>query len=164
MGRGNQNPEATPKPDTSEQIYISSLALLKMLKHCRAGVPLEVMGLMLGEVIDDYAIKVVDVFAMPQSGTSVSVESVDPVYQQDMLDMLKQTQRNEVVVGWYHSHPSFGCWLSSVDINTQVPLSSPSNPSSSSTPSALQWWSTPSSQSAARWSSTPSVLSTPSWA
>jgi 26S proteasome regulatory subunit N11 len=121
MGRMNQgNPEATSKPDTSEQIYISSLALLKMLKHARAGVPLEVMGLLIGEVIDDYAIKVVDVFAMPQSGTSVSVESVDPVYQQDMLDMLKQTQRTEVVVGWYHSHPSFGCWLSSVDINTQV--------------------------------------------
>lgn len=49
MNRMNQgNPESTPKPDTSEQIYISSLALLKMLKHCRAGVPLEVMGLMLG--------------------------------------------------------------------------------------------------------------------
>ena len=31
------------------------------------------MGLMVGEVIDDFAIKVVDVFAMPQSGTSVSV-------------------------------------------------------------------------------------------
>ena len=25
----------------------------------------------------------------------------------------------EVVVGWYHSHPGFGCWLSGVDINTQ---------------------------------------------
>lgn len=24
-----------------------------------------------------------------------------------------------MVVGWYHSHPGFGCWLSSVDINTQ---------------------------------------------
>lgn len=31
-----------PQQDTSEQIYISSLALLKMLKHGRAGVPLEV--------------------------------------------------------------------------------------------------------------------------
>lgn len=49
MGLGeNMNPETVNKPDTSEQIYISSLALLKMLKHCRAGVPLEVMGLMLG--------------------------------------------------------------------------------------------------------------------
>ena len=94
-----------------------------MLKHCRAGVPLEVMGLMLGETVDEYTTKVVDVFAMPQSGNLVSVESVDPVYQKDMLDMLKQTQRTENVVGWYHSHPGFGCWLSSVDINTQVNIS-----------------------------------------
>ena len=105
-------------------------------------------------------VKVVDVFAMPQSGTGVSVEAVDPVFQTKMLDMLKQTGRRdsrssililrliprtmpapggarmsrisfvsyfsltvpnrpEMVVGWYHSHPGFGCWLSGVDINTQ---------------------------------------------
>lgn len=114
-GLGNE----TPQVDTSEQIYISSLALLKMLKHGRAGVPMEVMGLMLGEFVDDYTVKVVDVFAMPQSGTGVSVEAVDPVFQTKMLDMLKQVGRPEMVVGWYHSHPGFGCWLSGVDINTQ---------------------------------------------
>eukprot|EP00344_Euplotes_crassus_P003436 CAMPEP_0196996608 /NCGR_PEP_ID=MMETSP1380-20130617/2446_1 /TAXON_ID=5936 /ORGANISM="Euplotes crassus, Strain CT5" /LENGTH=198 /DNA_ID=CAMNT_0042412635 /DNA_START=11 /DNA_END=608 /DNA_ORIENTATION=+ len=108
-----------PIPDTSEQIHISSLALLKMLKHGRAGVPMEVMGLMLGEFVDDYTIKVVDVFAMPQSGTGVSVEAVDPVFQQEMLDLLKLTGRHEMVVGWYHSHPGFGCWLSGTDVNTQ---------------------------------------------
>lgn len=112
-------PADTPQVDTSEQIYISSLALLKMLKHGRAGVPMEVMGLMLGEFVDDYTVRVVDVFAMPQSGTGVSVEAVDPVFQTKMLDMLKQTGRPEMVVGWYHSHPGFGCWLSGVDINTQ---------------------------------------------
>jgi len=90
-----------------------------MLKHGRAGVPMEVMGLMLGEFVDDYTVRVVDVFAMPQSGTGVSVEAVDPVFQAKMLDMLKQTGRPEMVVGWYHSHPGFGCWLSGVDINTQ---------------------------------------------
>jgi len=109
----------TPQVDTAEQIYISSLALLKMLKHGRAGVPMEVMGLMLGEFVDEYTVKVVDVFAMPQSGTGVSVEAVDPVFQAKMIDMLKQTGRPEMVVGWYHSHPGFGCWLSGVDINTQ---------------------------------------------
>ncbi len=79
--------------DTSEQVYISSLALLKMLKHGelrkinnlislgRAGVPLEVMGLMLGEFVDDYTVKVVDVFAMPQRASAVSVEDIDPQYQ-----------------------------------------------------------------------------------
>ena len=60
----------------------------------RAGVPMEVMGLMLGEFVDDYTVKVVDVFAMPQSGTGVSVEAVDPVFQTKMLDMLKQCGRS----------------------------------------------------------------------
>ncbi|SGY85685.1 BQ5605_C009g05769 [Microbotryum silenes-dioicae] len=108
-----------PTNDNSETIYISSLALLKMLKHGRAGVPLEVMGLMLGDFVDEFTVRVIDVFAMPQSGTGVSVEAVDPVFQTKMLDMLKQTGRPEMVVGWYHSHPGFGCWLSSVDVNTQ---------------------------------------------
>jgi len=80
---------------------------------------MEVMGLMLGEFVDDYTVRCIDVFAMPQSGTGVSVEAVDPVFQTKMLDMLKQTGRPEMVVGWYHSHPGFGCWLSGVDVNTQ---------------------------------------------
>jgi len=45
------------------------------------GVPMEVMGLMLGEFVDEYTVRVIDVFAMPQSGTGVSVEAVDPVFQ-----------------------------------------------------------------------------------
>lgn len=127
-----------------------------MLKHGRAGVPMEVMGLMLGEFVDEYTVRVVDVFAMPQSGTvcalgglvqglwilltrwlltrwepsqGVSVEAVDPVFQAKMLDMLRQTGRPEMVVGWYHSHPGFGCWLSGVDVNTQqVRLTLPFSP------------------------------------
>lgn len=49
--------------------------------------------MMLGEFVDDYTVRVVDVFAMPQSGTGVSVEAVDPVFQTKMLDMLKQVGR-----------------------------------------------------------------------
>ena len=67
---GAQQPADAPVVDTAEQVwhfsfkinliekrfqvYISSLALLKMLKHGRAGVPMEVMGLMLGEFVDEY--------------------------------------------------------------------------------------------------------------
>ncbi|RWW56863.1 hypothetical protein BHE74_00036383, partial [Ensete ventricosum] len=101
-GMGHPPPDS-PQLDSAEQVYISSLALLKMLKHGnisvpfglgetgRAGVPMEVMGLMLGEFVDEYTVRVVDVFAMPQSGTGVSVEAVDHVFQTNMLDMLKQT-------------------------------------------------------------------------
>ncbi|CAM9483582.1 unnamed protein product [Pylaiella littoralis] len=118
-GQGGGGAPDAPVVDTAEKLHISSLALLKMLKHGRAGVPMEVMGLMLGQFVDDYTVNCIDVFAMPQSGTGVSVEAVDPVFQTKMLDMLKQTGRPEMVVGWYHSHPGFGCWLSGVDINTQ---------------------------------------------
>lgn len=55
--------------------------------------PMEVMGLMLGTFVDDYTVRVIDVFAMPQCGTGVSIEAVDPVFQMNMLDMLKQTGR-----------------------------------------------------------------------
>ena len=47
-GAGGGPGADSPLVDTAEQTYISSLALLKMLKHGRAGVPMEVMGLMLG--------------------------------------------------------------------------------------------------------------------
>lgn len=118
--QGQQGPAPdTPLPDTAEKVQISSLSLLKMIKHGRAGVPMEVMGLMLGQFVDEYTITCVDVFAMPQHGTGVSVEAVDPVFQTKMLEMLMQTGRPEMVVGWYHSHPGFGCWLSGVDMNTQ---------------------------------------------
>lgn len=31
-----------------------------------------------------------------------------------------QAGRLENVVGWYHSHPGYGCWLSGIDVNTQL--------------------------------------------
>ena len=74
------------------------------------------MGVMLGEFIDEYTVLVVDVYAMPQIASTVSVESVDPVFQQKMAEMLQVVGRRENFVGWYHSHPGFGCWLSMVDI------------------------------------------------
>ena len=28
--------------------------------------------------------------------------------------------RLENMVGWYHSHPGYGCWLSGIDVGTQM--------------------------------------------
>ena len=38
--------------DCSEILNLSSLSLIKMLRHGKAGIPVEVMGLMLGKFID----------------------------------------------------------------------------------------------------------------
>ena len=62
-GASQQQPQDGPMVDTAETIYISSMSLLKMLKHGRAGVPMEVMGLMLGEFVDDYTVKVSQIYS-----------------------------------------------------------------------------------------------------
>ena len=54
---------------------------------------MEVMGLMLGEFKDEYTVQVIDIFAMSQSGTSVTVESGNHAFQTKMMDMLKQIGR-----------------------------------------------------------------------
>eukprot|EP00983_Pelagomonas_calceolata_P108210 1159433-Pelagomonas_calceolata.AAC.2 len=32
----------------------------------------------------------------------------------------QKVHRLENVVGWYHSHPGYGCWLSGIDCSTQM--------------------------------------------
>jgi COP9 signalosome complex subunit 5 len=32
----------------------------------------------------------------------------------------RQVGKAENVLGWYHSHPGYGCWLSGIDVNTQM--------------------------------------------
>jgi len=117
-GMGGANAAPQKLKDTSETIHVSALALLKMLVHGRAGIPLEVMGIMVGEFIDEYTVRIIDVFTVPQSATGQSVEAVDEEYQVAMMAKLRLTGRPENMVGWYHSHPGFGCWLSSMDVET----------------------------------------------
>ena len=59
-GRGGAPQPDAPMVDTAEKVRISSLALLKMLKHGRHGGPMEVMGLMLGQFVDEYTVNCVD--------------------------------------------------------------------------------------------------------
>lgn len=33
---------------------------------------------------------------------------------------LQASGRMENLVGWYHSHPGYGCWLSGIDVGTQM--------------------------------------------
>lgn len=117
-------PRVPRKCDTAEKILINGLALLKMLKHGKEGVPLEVIGILLGHKIDEFTIEVFDVFATPQIATGQSVETTDETFQVNMINLLSQTGYREdlVTVGWYHSHPGFDVWFSTVDYQNQETL------------------------------------------
>jgi proteasome lid subunit RPN8/RPN11 len=119
------------KPWTKDARYfkhvrISALALVKMVMHARSGGSLEIMGLMLGKIDPDDSrgptMIVMDVFALPVEGTETRVNAQADAYEYmvEFLSAAKESGRLENVLGWYHSHPGYGCWLSGIDVSTQM--------------------------------------------
>ncbi|XP_039024350.1 COP9 signalosome complex subunit 5b-like [Hibiscus syriacus] len=108
-------------PHYFKRVKISALAFLKMVVHARSGGTIEVMGLMQGKTDGD-AIIVMDAFALPVEGTETRVNAQADAYEYmvDYSQTNKQAGRLENVVGWYHSHPGYGCWLSGIDVSTQM--------------------------------------------
>ncbi|XP_067033298.1 COP9 signalosome complex subunit 5-like [Acropora muricata] len=108
-------------PHYFKYIKISALALLKMVMHARSGGNLEVMGLMLGKVDGDTMI-VMDAFALPVEGTETRVNAQAAAYEYmaAYTESAKLVGRLENAIGWYHSHPGYGCWLSGIDVGTQM--------------------------------------------
>lgn len=111
----------TKDPNYFKEIRISALALLKMVMHARSGGNLEVMGLILGKV-DANTMIAMDSFALPVEGTETRVNAQAQAYEYmaAYTESAKQVGRLENVIGWYHSHPGYGCWLSGIDVSTQM--------------------------------------------
>ncbi|KAF1969075.1 Mov34-domain-containing protein [Bimuria novae-zelandiae CBS 107.79] len=108
-------------PHYFTSVRISAVALLKMVMHARSGGSLEVMGLMLGK-IEAHTFVVTDAFRLPVEGTETRVNAQDEANEY-MITYLERSREGggqpENAVGWYHSHPGYGCWLSGIDVNTQ---------------------------------------------
>lgn len=111
----------TSDPNYFKRVQISALALLKMVVHARSGGTIEIMGLMQGKTDGDTII-VMDAFALPVEGTETRVNAQADAYEYmvEYSQTNKLAGRLENVVGWYHSHPGYGCWLSGIDVSTQM--------------------------------------------
>lgn len=116
-------------PSYFQNVRISAVALLKMVMHARSGGSLEVMGLMQGKISGDTFI-VTDAFRLPVEGTETRVNAQDEAneYMVSYLQACRDQGKLENAVGWYHSHPGYGCWLSGIDVNTQHTQQSFSDP------------------------------------
>lgn len=108
-------------PQYFTKVKIAGNALLKMLRHARKGGQLEIMGMLLGKVEINTMI-VMDTFALPVEGTETRVNAHAQAYEYmtAYADLAKMVDRKENVIGWYHSHPGYGCWLSGIDVSTQM--------------------------------------------
>jgi len=107
-------------PHHFKYVRISAVALVKMVMHARSGGDIEVMGLMLGYV-DHETFIVTDAVRLPVEGTETRVNAQDEAneYIVQFLERSRQAGKLENAVGWYHSHPGYGCWLSGIDVTTQ---------------------------------------------
>jgi COP9 signalosome complex subunit 5 len=125
--RDEQRALATAKPWQSDphffkHVRISALALMKMTIHARSGGNIEVMGLMQGKITPTGEMIVLDAFALPVEGTEtrVNAQAEGYEYMVTYVQSCEEMGRKENVIGWYHSHPSYGCWLSGIDVATQM--------------------------------------------
>jgi COP9 signalosome complex subunit 5 len=71
--------------------------------------------------VDAHTLIVMDAFALPVEGTETRVNAQAQAYEYmtNYTVLGEQTTRRDKVVGWYHSHPGYGCWLSGIDVETQ---------------------------------------------
>ncbi|OLS28182.1 MAG: hypothetical protein HeimC2_08370 [Candidatus Heimdallarchaeota archaeon LC_2] len=121
--------DPTPSIDIEERIEveIKPSAYLKMalhaIKYANADIPkedwVEVIGLMTGKIENAGTplelITVNDYWAIGTGdAVSVNILNAEPV-----MDVYKNKPKNDFIVGWAHSHPSYTPFLSQDDINTQ---------------------------------------------
>jgi len=116
----------TKEPKYFRHVRISAVALVKMVMHARSGGDIEVMGLMQGKIDPDDSrgptLIVMDAFALPVEGTETRVNAQAEAYEYmvEFQSLARDASRLENVLGWYHSHPGYGCWMSGIDVSTQM--------------------------------------------
>ena len=110
--------------EIKKEIYISVKAILKLashsLKYANSKIPknkwVEVIGLLGGKLDRNEVLHIEDAYPMGH-GTAVYAEIKDyKNYVRAFKDIKKQ---NLFMCGWYHSHPTFGCFMSREDMGTQ---------------------------------------------
>lgn len=104
-------------------VYLTEDSMDKVTKHCKvtANRRLEVMGFLIGDVYkwnDSFFTLVKDVVTTDLKATNISVR-FDSGGFEGLFEKLVLIDYDYVIVGWYHSHPGLGCFLSSKDIETQ---------------------------------------------
>lgn len=101
-------------------VHISALALAKMATHAKQGKHEEIMGILTGSIIEN-AFVVLDCYGLPVEATETRVNAMGEAYEY-MVQYIENQQaagNTDNIVGWYHSHPGYGCWLSGIDVTTQ---------------------------------------------
>jgi proteasome lid subunit RPN8/RPN11 len=117
--------EIEKKQEIQKEIYISVKSVLKIashaLKYANSKIPrekwVEVIGLLAGKIDKNNILHIEDSYPMGH-GTAVYAEIKD---YKNYVRAFKDIKRQRLFIcGWYHSHPSYGCFMSNEDMGTQA--------------------------------------------
>ena len=105
-------------------VYFRKSALDSALAHARAGAGshVETMGLLVGRFCQSRGrpwTLVEGYVTAPNEASSVSVRFSETSFGELSSKLFAAVGSRQVVVGWLHSHPGLGCFLSHTDIATQ---------------------------------------------
>ena len=99
------------------EIEISPLAFAKVIDWVSSNTEREVGGYLVGKVEKGIVIISDATFAVAES-TPVHV-TFDNMAQYRIIEELERKGVNETIIGFWHSHPGIGCFMSGTDISTQ---------------------------------------------
>lgn len=120
------DPESEP---SRVKIHLKAYIKLALhaLKYANPKVPqnkwIEVIGLLTGHIENKdtplACLNVEDAYPIGH-GTDVNAQIQDPQSMVRVYNEIKLKTKNQIILGWYHSHPSYGAFMSQTDYQTQV--------------------------------------------
>jgi proteasome lid subunit RPN8/RPN11 len=109
-------------PENSQVvIYIDKKAYGAIYSHGASNLKREVVGILLGDVSQDsnnkYRVDIIGVIKSDVApGNQTQAKFTDEVWLQ-LVESAQRDYPNQKVVGWYHTHPGFGAFMSEDDVN-----------------------------------------------
>ena len=108
-------------------VYINEVTIKKIILYCKS-FKKEIFGYLIGSILkwdDKLYVKIEDLLFLlgaihSEEYSTAQIEGAAGKYE-SKFQRLKRKRGNSSlrIVGWWHSHPDFGCFLSNTDLKTQ---------------------------------------------
>jgi len=104
---------------TKKEILISPFVLAKILTVDSIEPTKESAGVLIGYLDDDGETLVITDFDTGKQKQTSTFVVIDDEALVQIVEDLQLRDQNETIVGWAHTHPSYGCFMSGTDKSTQ---------------------------------------------
>ncbi|MDD4185188.1 MAG: Mov34/MPN/PAD-1 family protein [Candidatus Methanomethylophilaceae archaeon] len=120
-GETRERPYA--KRRAAADLFMPEAVIMQIAAHADLGLEedREVMGLLIGRIYEDDKGE----YAVVEDAVTSKLESDRAMVRFDrddmsaLVDAIDGMPPGTDIVGWYHSHPGYGCFMSETDVRTQ---------------------------------------------